>query len=129
MYAIRSYYAKTYDSTTNSWNGAFDYKALAPYLDKIMIMTYDEHYPGGTPGPIASINWYKSVIEYAVSVIPKEKIYLGAAAYGYDWSSKGTKAYSINGCYNLARITSYNVCYTKLLRANNEHISSIYRHG
>ncbi len=94
--------AKTYDSTTNSWNGAFDYKALSQYADNIIIMTYDEHYPGGTPGPIASISWYENVIKYALTVMPKEKIYLGAATYGYDWSSIGTKAYSINSCYNLA---------------------------
>jgi spore germination protein YaaH len=34
--------------------------------------------------------------------VPKEKIRLGMAAYGYDWSSNATKAYSINGIYNLA---------------------------
>lgn len=32
----------------------------------------------------------------------KRKIILGLAAYGYDWSSNGTKAYGINGIYNLA---------------------------
>lgn len=48
-------------------------------------MTYDEHYPGGSPGPIASIGWVNNVVKYATTVIPKEKIYLGLAAYGYDW--------------------------------------------
>jgi spore germination protein YaaH len=94
--------AKTYDSTTNSWNGAFDYAALSSYADQIVIMSYDEHYPGGTPGPVASIGWVQNVYNYAVTVIPKEKLLMGVAAYGYDWSSNGTKAYSINGINNLA---------------------------
>ena len=94
--------AKTYDSTKDGWNGAYDYAGLAPYADSVVIMTYDEHYPGGTSGPVASIGWVQNVIKYAVTVIPKSRILLGTAAYGYDWSSSGTKAYGIRGIYNLA---------------------------
>ncbi|MCX7842372.1 MAG: glycosyl hydrolase family 18 protein [Clostridia bacterium] len=93
---------KTFDSPNSPWNYAFDYKALAMYSDFLMIMAYDEHYPGGTHGPIASIGWVTSVIDYALTVVPKEKIVLGLAAYGYDWVGTSTKAYSVNGCYNLA---------------------------
>lgn len=103
--------AKTADSLTNSWNGAFDYATLAQYNDQIVIMAYDEHYPGGTPGPIASIGWVTNVANYAVTVIPKEKIMLGVAAYGYDWSSNGTKAYGINGIYNLAATYSAQILW------------------
>ena len=42
--------AKTSDNPTSAWNGAYDYAALAQYTDQIVLMTYDEHYPGGTPG-------------------------------------------------------------------------------
>jgi|GEM_PF-1850173 len=94
--------AKTVDSPNYSWTYAYDYAAISNYSDYIILMTYDEHYPGGSAGPVASIDWVTNVIKYAVTVIPKEKIYFGLAAYGYDWSNNGTKAYSINGCYNLA---------------------------
>lgn len=94
--------AKTSDSPTASWSGAYDYAQLANFSDQVLIMTYDEHYPGGSPGPIASIGWVENVIKYAITVIPREKILLGTAAYGYDWSSLGTKAYSISGINNLA---------------------------
>ncbi|HEY9061839.1 MAG TPA: glycosyl hydrolase family 18 protein [Pseudobacteroides sp.] len=93
---------KTYDSPNATWNYAFDYKALAQYADFLMIMAYDEHYAGGTPGAVASINWVTNVIDYALSIVPKEKIILGLAAYGYDWGGTATKSYSINGCYNIA---------------------------
>lgn len=94
--------AKTSDSPTNSWSGAYDYAALSKYSDQIALMAYDEHYPGGTAGPVASIGWVENVVKYAITVIPSEKIMLGVAAYGYDWSSNGTKAYGINGMNNLA---------------------------
>jgi spore germination protein YaaH len=94
--------AKTSDLLTDGWSGAFDYAALSKYCDQIALMTYDEHYPGGTAGAVASIGWVENVIKYAVTVIPREKIMLGTAAYGYDWSSNGTKAYGITGMYNLA---------------------------
>jgi spore germination protein YaaH len=93
---------KTYDSPNATWNYAFDYMALAEYTDFLMIMAYDEHYVGGTPGAVASINWVTSVIDYALTIVPKDKIILGMAAYGYDWGDTATKAYSINGCYSLA---------------------------
>ncbi|MBC7960559.1 MAG: hypothetical protein H7X94_11870 [Vallitaleaceae bacterium] len=41
-------------------------------------------------------------MNYALTVVPKEKIILGLAAYGYDWSTSATRSYSMNGCANLA---------------------------
>lgn len=85
--------AKTFDSYNNdSWGGAFDYAAIGQNTDKIMIMTYDEHYFGGSGGPIASLPWVEKVIKYAVQTMPSNKILLGIAGYGYDWSDSGNKA-------------------------------------
>ncbi|OAA90500.1 glycosyl hydrolase family 18 protein [Clostridium ljungdahlii] len=109
--------AKTIDSTTNTWSGAYDYAVLAKYSDQIAIMTYDEHYPGGTAGPIASISWVENVVKYAITVIPREKIMLGVAAYGYDWSSNGTKAYGINGMYNIAATNSAAVLWDDISKS------------
>jgi spore germination protein YaaH len=94
--------AKAYDNPKNSWNGAYDYAALSNYVDTLVLMAYDEHWMGGTPGAIASIGWVEEVLDYSVTVVPRSKLYLGVAAYGYDWASSGSKAYSINGCYNVA---------------------------
>ncbi|MGH9420690.1 MAG: glycosyltransferase, partial [Thermoanaerobaculia bacterium] len=41
-----------------------------------------------TPGPIASISWYRSVVRRAVDPdngIPREKLVIGIANYAYDW--------------------------------------------
>lgn len=87
--------AKTSDSPTNSWSGAYDYTALGAIADKVCIMTYDEHGSWGAAGPVASYSWVNSVINFAVTVIPKEKILMGLAGYGYDWASTGNKALSL----------------------------------
>lgn len=110
--------AKTSDSPTNSWNGAYDYAEISKYVDKFILMTYDEHYPGGTPGPIASIDWVKKVIDYTITVVPREKIILGLAAYGYDWSANGTKAYSINGIMNLASTYGATILWDDLSKSS-----------
>jgi spore germination protein YaaH len=94
--------AETIDNPKNSWNGAFDYAQISKYANTIVLMTYDEHSPGSNPGPVASIGWVNAVVNYATTVIPKNNILLGVAAYGYDWSSLGTKAYGISGINNLA---------------------------
>lgn len=92
--------SKTRENVNDNYTGAYDYPSIANYVDQIVIMTYDEHYT--TPGPIASIGWVQSVASYASANIPGEKILLGMAAYGYDWSSNGTVAYTEKQMYNLA---------------------------
>jgi spore germination protein YaaH len=77
--------AKSGDFPASEWIGAHDYKALAQYLDYMMIMTYDQHNTSSMPGPVASIAWVKEVIEYALKHVPKDKILMGVAGYGYDW--------------------------------------------
>jgi spore germination protein YaaH len=67
-------------------------------------MTYDYSYPGGTPGPIAPIDWVQQVVNYAASVIPRSKLLLGIGAYGYDWPANGGKtiSYGIQAAYETA---------------------------
>lgn len=100
--------AKTFDSYNNdSWGGAFDYSVIGQNADKIMIMTYDEHYFGGSGGPIASLPWVERVVKYAVQTIPSNKILLGIAGYGYDWSDRGNKAIQYKNITSL--LSSFNI--------------------
>ena len=36
----------------------FDYSAIAQFADGLILMNYDEHYPGGMPGAVASQDWF-----------------------------------------------------------------------
>lgn len=95
--------AKTWDDPYNPWSGGFDYKTIGKYADYVQIMTYDEHFMGNEPGPIASLPWVENVIRYAVSLIDREKVLLGIATYGYDWSYSGTTSVRSKSIYSLVK--------------------------
>jgi spore germination protein YaaH len=67
------------------WRGAYDLKALAGAVDFISLMTYDQHTRWTVPGPVAGWDWTRQNAEYALTLVPKEKISLGIALYGYHW--------------------------------------------
>jgi spore germination protein YaaH len=67
------------------WRGAYDLAALAKYADLICLMTYDQHTRWTTPGPVAGWGWTMENLDYALKVVPKEKLSLGIPLYGYHW--------------------------------------------
>jgi len=69
-------------------NDEYDYPAIAAAVDGVVLMNYDEHYPGGSSGPVASQDWFDQNLKYATGVIPKNKIICAIANYGYDWVLK-----------------------------------------
>ncbi|HEY8450012.1 MAG TPA: S-layer homology domain-containing protein [Bacillota bacterium] len=87
--------AKTRENLASDWVGAFDYQALGRLVDYVMLMTYDEHWRGGPPGPVGSLGWMRAVLDYATTQIPRERILLGVPAYGYDWPQGGGSGRSI----------------------------------
>ncbi|HLZ39552.1 MAG TPA: glycosyltransferase [Candidatus Sulfotelmatobacter sp.] len=69
-------------------NTEYNYPAIANAADGVVVMNYDEHYPGGKSGPVASQDWFVDNLKFVLSVIPKEKIICAIANYGYDWVLK-----------------------------------------
>jgi len=67
------------------WRGAYDLKALGEAVDLICLMTYDQHTHWTTPGPVGGWVWTKKNLDYALQYVPKEKLSLGVAVYGYRW--------------------------------------------
>jgi len=65
---------------------AHDYPAHGVIVDHVIIMTYEWGYLYGPPMAVAPINEVRKVLNYAVSVIPSEKILMGMPNYGYDWT-------------------------------------------
>ena len=62
-----------------------DYALLGAAADYVLLMTYEWGYTYGPPMAVAPLPNVRQVVEYALSEIPREKIYLGIPAYGYDW--------------------------------------------
>lgn len=81
---------------SRSWAG-YDYAALGASADRFKIMTYGysgtwSAYPGG---PIAPTDWIERVLDYAVTVVDRDKIQIGIPFYGYDWANDGSRARSV----------------------------------
>lgn len=78
------------------FNEDFDVKSLAQYNDFLFLMAYDEHSLTSEPGPLSSQRWIEAAVDQAAKDIPSEKLILGMAAYGYDWTSKGDENQSLS---------------------------------
>lgn len=87
--------AKKREDPNNSWSAAFDYWSLGEIADRIMIMTYDQHWSTSSPGPIAGVDWVENMLEFATSAIPSHKILMGLPTYGYDWQVGSRRARSV----------------------------------
>jgi spore germination protein len=81
-------------SDEGSWEGpaAQDWARLGAAVDEFKIMTYDYHWSTSDAGPIAPVGWANQVIDYAATVVPPQKTYLGVHFYGYDWLGKNAKS-------------------------------------
>jgi spore germination protein len=70
-------------------------------------MTYEWGYTYSPPMAVAPLNEVRRVLQYAVSAIPRRKIFMGIPNYGYDWTlpyTAGTAARTISntGAVDLA---------------------------
>ncbi|MGI9304255.1 MAG: glycosyl hydrolase family 18 protein [Gammaproteobacteria bacterium] len=71
----------------NNGSHAQDWDVLSDFADQMHLMTYAQHTSFDEPGPAASPQWLRSVLEYAVKKkrIPEEKIFLGIPLYAEAW--------------------------------------------
>ncbi|HUK24981.1 MAG TPA: glycosyltransferase [Terriglobales bacterium] len=74
--------------TVPSHNDEWDYRAVAAAADGVVLMNYDEHYPGGPSGPVASQDWFVSNLKFAKKFVPQDKLICAVANFGYDWVQK-----------------------------------------
>ncbi|HXH48597.1 MAG TPA: glycosyl hydrolase family 18 protein [Terriglobia bacterium] len=77
------------DSAPGQWAAAYDYSGLAHATDFLTLMAYDNSGRLGQAGPIAGYNWVRNALEYARTHVPTDKLLLGIALYGREWSDDG----------------------------------------
>lgn len=61
----------------------YAWAAIASSIDKLRIMTYD--YSVSKVGPLGPITWAERTVQYAVSIMPASKVFVGVPGYGRDW--------------------------------------------
>lgn len=64
---------------------AHDYFALGEIADTVLLMTYEWGYQYSQPMSVAPIPSIMRVLDYAVTEIDRDKIYMGIPNYAYDW--------------------------------------------
>jgi len=83
-------------------NPDFDYGYLAKLADGLILMNYDQHFPGGAPGAIAGQDWFVQNLTKALKVIPREKIICAIGNYGYDWVTDKKGKPGMAGVHNVS---------------------------
>ena len=78
--------AKTAESADDPQSQAYPYDQIASVADEIRVMAYDHAWEESPPGSVAPTPWVQQVLNYAVRSVPRNKLMLGIAAYGYDWA-------------------------------------------
>jgi len=101
---------------------AHDYPVHGALTDHVILMTYEWGYTFGPPMAVAPINEVRRVLNYAVSAIPRQKIFLGIPNYGYDWVLpfvEGSRATVVSnvGAVDLARREGANIQYDQKSQA------------
>ena len=70
-------------------DSAYDLREIAALCDFVVPMVYDEHFQSGSPGPVASQEWFDRQLGQLSKLLPPEKTVIGMGAYGYDWMIGG----------------------------------------
>lgn len=90
---------------------AHDYRRIGELADTVLLMTYEWGYTYGPPMAVAPLNKVRQVVEYALTEIDRNKIYMGIPNYGYDWKlpfvSGETKAETIGNEEAVQRAIRY----------------------
>lgn len=67
----------------------YDFARLASLVDGLILMTYDEHFERGEPGPLAGQGWYEALLDRHFKGVDPAKLIIGVGSYGYDWTGPG----------------------------------------
>ena len=69
-----------------AYNRFYDREEQGVVADYVIIMGYDEHYAGGEPGSVASLDYVKKGIEQTLLEVPKEKVINAVPFYTRVWT-------------------------------------------
>lgn len=67
-------------------NKFYNRKEQGIVADYVIIMGYDEHYPGGDAGSVASIGYVENGVKDTLLEVPKEKVILAIPLYTRVWT-------------------------------------------
>ncbi|WP_232495802.1 glycosyltransferase [Novosphingobium kaempferiae] len=91
--------------------GGWPLTALAKATDKVIFMAYDQHWEGGTPGPIAAQDWFVREVQGALRRIGPDHIVVALGSYAYDWHGDDTDALAIEDAWLAAHDSGARIAF------------------
>ncbi|WP_294196587.1 glycosyltransferase [uncultured Sphingomonas sp.] len=85
--------------TVPAEDDAWPLAAFARVSDRLIFMAYDQHWEGGSPGPIAGQPWFVDQVAKAIRTVGRDKLIVALGSYGYDWHGDQTDALSIEDAW------------------------------
>ncbi|RDE06751.1 polysaccharide deacetylase family protein [Sphingomonas aracearum] len=76
---------RTVSLTVPAGDPAWNLAAFARVADTLYLMDYDQHWQGGTAGPIAAQPWFVAQLRAAIRQVGAGKLVVAFGSYGYDW--------------------------------------------
>ena len=111
---------------TELTSDAYDYSRIAPIVDRMVIMAYDEHWSTSSPGPVASLPWCAKVVDYAKSTVDIDKIVMGLPLYGRAWQDRRlAKALRFQNVLDLVAEKKSTTSYAPELGASFEYSENV----
>lgn len=97
-------------------NEDYNYKSLGQNSDFVVLMAYDEFSAPNWPGPISGQKWIEEQMDWISQYINPEKIILGVAGYGLDWTldDNGEKVVlpiSYSAAINAAKLSNSSIYF------------------
>jgi spore germination protein len=101
---------------------AYDYEAHGRIVDFVLLKVYNWGANEGPPGPITPVNDLRRVLDYATSLIPSDKIFIGLPLYAKDWvipyiSGQEAEIISVQTAMNRAQRNNVQIQYDEISRS------------
>lgn len=97
------------------------YERLNPYLDSVIIMSYDFAWQGSAPSAVSPKWWLELVYAYVAKSFDKDKVFMGLPGYGYSWQISEYPDPDVNSWYG--RYRGHTLKYNELIKWQNGYIS------
>jgi spore germination protein YaaH len=95
----------------NPYSAAYDNAAIGKIADYVDLMAYDQHGDGGTPGPVAGLDWDRAILQATLPDLTPAHVLLGVPLYGRAWGTLGGASAYSNVLYNALSVPGARVDY------------------
>ncbi|KTT68722.1 glycosyltransferase [Sphingomonas endophytica] len=92
---------------------AWPLAAIARLSDRVIFMAYDQHWEGGSPGPIAAQPWFVDQVAHGLKAIGRDKLIVALGSYAYDWHGDDTDAMSIEDAWLAAHDSQASITFDR----------------